>query len=160
MIEEGLALYDLQNFMYDIVWVCDRGSNIKKALEKFTVVHCVAHRLNNVLQATFYQSEINKAKMEVAFGDYYIDSVDYEDDEMSGGVSEETEESCDDEQPSEQKNKSFSYLSTTSSRINPNTTISQLSPDAKRVLLTIVQCKQLVQYIKKVSFMLNYFIVK
>lgn len=54
VIEDGLELYDLKPFMFDIVWVCDRGSNFKKALSRFTVLHCIAHRLNNVLQHTFY----------------------------------------------------------------------------------------------------------
>ncbi|CAF3765087.1 unnamed protein product [Rotaria sp. Silwood1] len=155
VIEEGLALYDLQHFMYDVIWVCDRGSNLKKALEKFTVVHCVAHRLNNVLQHTFYQAEINKVKKDVAFGDYYTNSVEDEDDQIS--ESEEIEESCDDEQLIDIRTEVVSYVSKASSRNNPSTVLAQLAADAKRVLVTIIQCKELVKYIKKVNSILRPF---
>ncbi|CAF3158582.1 unnamed protein product [Rotaria socialis] len=136
--------------MYDIIWVCDRESNLKKALEKYTVVHCVAHRLNKVLQQTFYQAEMNKVKNDVTFGDNYIDSAEDEDDQMSESESEEIEESFDDEELIDKQTKAFN-VSKISSSINPSATLSQLSADAKRVLVTIIHCKQLVKYIKKVN---------
>jgi len=37
------------------MFVSDRGSNIKKALEGHDVLFCFGHRINNVLTRTFYQ---------------------------------------------------------------------------------------------------------
>lgn len=75
--------------------MCDRGSNLKKALEKFPVVHCIAHRLNNTLQKIFFQAETMKAKVDVAFGEYYLDVIDDEDDQISENASEDEEEPID-----------------------------------------------------------------
>jgi hypothetical protein len=154
VIEEGLSLYDLQPFMYDIIWVCDRGSNLKKALEKFTVVHCIAHRLNNILQKIFYQAETNKAKKDVAFGEYYVDLVEDEDDLISGSDSEEVNASDDDDEKLiDKRTKTINYTTATSSKKNATSTLSQLPSDAKRALVTIIHCKELVRYIKKVNLM-------
>ena len=153
MIEEGLALYDLQHFMFDIVWVCDRRSNLKKALEKFTIVHCIAHRLNNVLQKTFYQAELNKANKDIAFNDYYIGSAEDEDDRISEDESEETEESGDDEQLNDKRTTHFNQVSRISIGTNPSMTLARISSDTKRILVTITQCKEPAKYIKKVNLM-------
>ena len=40
--------------MDQMTFVCDRGSNLVKALEDYHVVHCFPHRLNNVLERRFY----------------------------------------------------------------------------------------------------------
>ena len=153
MIEEGLALYDLQHFIFDIVWVCDTGSNLKKTLEKFTVVHCIAHRLNNVLQKTFYQAELNRANKDIAFNDYYIDSAEDEDDRISEDESEEAEESGNGEQLNDKRTTDFDHVSRISSGTNPNMTLAQLSSDTKRILVTIIQCREFVKHIKKVNLM-------
>jgi hypothetical protein len=42
--------------MEKIIFVCDRGSNLVKALEDYKVLHCFPHRLNNVLKRTFYSA--------------------------------------------------------------------------------------------------------
>jgi hypothetical protein len=42
--------------MDKIIFVCDRGSNLVKALEDYQVIHCFPHRLNNVLKRTFYSA--------------------------------------------------------------------------------------------------------
>ena len=34
---------ELTNYMDQITFVCDRGSNLFKALDAYTVVHCLAH---------------------------------------------------------------------------------------------------------------------
>ena len=82
--------------MIYIIWVCDTGSNFVKALSKFTVVHCITHRLNNVLPHTFYQAEINKTKKSV-FADYYIECVEDEDNNISSTDTEDNNSSDDDE---------------------------------------------------------------
>ncbi|CAF1110190.1 unnamed protein product [Adineta ricciae] len=152
VIEEGLALYDLQPFMDDIIWVCDRGSNLKKALDKFTVVHCIGHRLNNILQKTFYQAETSKAKKDIAFGDLYVTIAEDEDDEISGCESEEASSDSDiDEKLLDKRTKNINYASSISNKNNATTTIAQLPSDAKRLLITIIHSKELVQYVKKVN---------
>jgi hypothetical protein len=138
--------------MYDIIWVCDRGSNIKKALEKFPVVHCVGHRLNNTLQKIFYQAETAKAKKDVAFGDYYLDVIEDEDDQICESGSEEDEDGHDDDKLIDKRNRSISYTAAAPGRTNATSTLAQLTSDAKRILVTIIHCKELVKYIKKVNY--------
>lgn len=105
----------------------DRGSNLKKVLEKFTVIHCIGHRFNNVLQKTFYQTETNKAKKDIAFGELYATVDDDEDDEMSDGDSEGnvSSDSDIDEKLIDKRNKTITYVSTTSNKKNAATTLSQ-----------------------------------
>ena len=67
----------LQSFVFDIVLICDRRSNLKK---------------------TFYQAEINKAEKDTAFEDYYIDSIEDEYNQINGSNSEEDDSSCGDEE--------------------------------------------------------------
>lgn len=131
--------------------MCDRGSNLKKALEKFSVVHCIAHRLNNTLQKIFFQAETMKAKVDVAFGEYYLDVIDDEDDQISENASEDEEEQIDVNQLIGKRNQSVNYTSTVPGRNNATATLAQLPIDAKRILVTIIHCKQLVQYVKKVN---------
>ena len=57
ILTEGLSIYDLVPHMGGIVWVTDRRSNIKKVLEQYAVVFCAAHRIDNVLERTFFQHE-------------------------------------------------------------------------------------------------------
>jgi hypothetical protein len=133
--------------MYDIIWVCDRGSNLKKALEKFLVVHCVGHRLNTTLQKVFHQAETTKTKKDVAFGEYYLDIIDDEDDQMSENGSEED----DDDKLIDKRNRSINHTSAVPGRNTSTTTLAQLPSDAKRILVTIIHCKELVKYIKKVN---------
>src|SRR5271163_2842354 len=129
--------------MYDIIWVCDRGSNLKKALEKFPVVHCVGHRLNNTLQKVFYQAETTKAKKDVAFGEFYLDIIDDEDDQISENGSEEDDDASDDDDDKliDKRNRSINYTSAVPGRNAATTTLAQLPSDAKRILVTIIHCK-------------------
>jgi hypothetical protein len=140
--------------MHDIIWVCDRGSNLKKALEKFPVVHCIGHRLNNTLQKVFYQAETTKAKKDVAFGEYHLDIIDDEDDQVSENDSEDNGDVPDDDDKLiDKRNRSVNYTSAAPGRNTATTTLSQLSSDAKRILVTIIHSKELVKYIKKVNSM-------
>ncbi len=144
--------------MFDIIWVCDRGSNLKKALEKFNVVHCIAHRLNNVLQKTFYQAETNKAKKGIAFGDYYLDPVEDEDDQISQSDSEEEEDvSFDDDKLIDKRTRSVNHTTTAPSRNNATNVLAQLPSEAKRALVTVIHSKELVKYIKKVNLLSRHY---
>ncbi|CAF1230016.1 unnamed protein product [Rotaria sordida] len=124
VIEEILSSYDLQPFVFDIVWVCDRQSSLKK---------------------TFYQTEIDEAKKDTVFGDYYIDSIDDDDDQINGSNSEEDDSSCDDDKLLNKRTTSVSYTSTTPSPINVLTILAQLLLVSKRILVTIIQYKELVK---------------
>jgi hypothetical protein len=60
LLEEQLALFDLDRLMNNIVFVTDRGANFVKSLRSHTVLFCVAHRLSNVLKRCFYQNPQKK----------------------------------------------------------------------------------------------------
>ena len=44
------------------MFISDRGSSIKKALEGQDVLFCFGHRVNNILQKTLYQIKPRKVK--------------------------------------------------------------------------------------------------
>ncbi|CAF5007126.1 unnamed protein product, partial [Rotaria sp. Silwood1] len=138
-LEEGLSMYDLVPFMSDIVWVCDGGSNLLKALEKFTVVRCTAHRLNNCLQTIFFQTNALKFKKHILFPDHFHDKSEDEDDQDSNSEDEQKEDGFDDDEVNNQQKACIKYNSTISNRkANAVPFISQLPTNAKRILITIV----------------------
>lgn len=51
-------------YLKNIIWVSDRGSNIKKALEEEDVVFCACHRINNILENLFFQNEEKNKRQE------------------------------------------------------------------------------------------------
>ncbi|CAF1400128.1 unnamed protein product [Rotaria sordida] len=87
--------------------------------------------------------EIVLARKNTVFGDYYIDSIDDDDDQINGSDSEEDDSSCDDDKLLDKRTISVSYISTTPSRINVLTILAQLLLVSKRVLVTIIQYKEL-----------------
>lgn len=151
-MEEGLSLYDLTPFMVDAIWVCDGGSNLLKALDKFTVVRCVAHRLNNCLQAIFFQSEIMKVKKHILFPDQFNDNSDEEDGLDSGTDEGQNDSTNDREQIDDKYPMSMKPGSSKSNKSKITSIIEQMPSDAKRILVIIICCKELVQYVKKVMF--------
>lgn len=46
-----------EEWLSKLTWVTDHGSNIIKALEKYTRINCSAHILHNILQETFSLTE-------------------------------------------------------------------------------------------------------
>ncbi|CAF3329824.1 unnamed protein product [Rotaria sp. Silwood2] len=56
LLRKELLSFGLEDYLSDIVFVTDRGSNFVKGLDGFTVLFCTAHRLNNILKHTFYQN--------------------------------------------------------------------------------------------------------
>lgn len=46
---EYLESYSLDSLINQFVFVSDRGSNIKKALEPYKSIHCFAHMVNNLV---------------------------------------------------------------------------------------------------------------
>lgn len=93
---------------------------------------------------------MNKVKKDVAFADYYANSMEGEADYVSDHDTEDDISSSDEEVLIDKRSKNLNNFYATSTRNNLNNTITQLPSDAKRVLVTIIQCKDLVKYIKKV----------
>lgn len=164
MLEAQLAVFGLKELMDKITFVTDRGANFIKALMAFRVILCVAHRLNNVLKKTFYQT-ISKKKTIVSPGKILTTSTSVCRTEItptktemttittrtfaqaSPEVNEEdiddkndidTEESSDDDDDDDV----VDYTSTT---------IAALPSPAKAILDMIKDCKSLVKYVKKVK---------
>jgi hypothetical protein len=59
-MENQLAQFGLNRYMDNITYVTDRGSNFRKAFRSHKILHCVAHRLNNILKRYFYQNPVKK----------------------------------------------------------------------------------------------------
>ncbi|CAM4750578.1 unnamed protein product [Rotaria magnacalcarata] len=152
VLEEGLSLFDLVPFMSDIIWVCDGGSNLLKALEKFTVVRCVAHRLNNCLQTSFFQTNASKVKKHILFPDHFHDESEDEDDQDSNNENEQNDDGFDDDGVNDRQKACAKYnFIPSNKKSNAISFIAQLPTDVKRILVTIVQCKELVKYVKKIN---------
>ncbi|CAF3830107.1 unnamed protein product [Rotaria sp. Silwood1] len=62
LLRKELLVFGLEDYLSDIVFVTDRGSNFIKGLDGFTVLFCTAHRLNNILKHTFYQNLLKEKK--------------------------------------------------------------------------------------------------
>lgn len=144
-------MYGLQPFIFDMIWVCDGGSNLLKALEKCVVVRCMAHRLNNCLQVIFFQTEMNKVNKQALFPDDFDDKSDDESDHECDTDSNQSEDSSE-EQTNGTEKRSIAITSTSKRQTRKSivTIISQLPLEARRILVTIIDCKELVKYVKKV----------
>ena len=170
VIEQQMRSYDLLVHMDLITFVTDRGSNFVCALRQFKVLHCVAHRLNNVLKRAFYQQP-KKKKREKVTPNKTISKVIIETETTPSKTMKRTTTTT-----SMQSSPEFilpSYLDvrdehydsdstdTTSDDDDDHhqcifidystTTIENLPSSAKHVLQTIKDCKSLVTYVKKVS---------
>lgn len=141
--------------MSDIVWVCDGGSNLLKALEKCTVVRCMAHRLNNWLQAIFFQTETKTMKKKILFPGHFDEKSDDENDLVSDADTDGNQsDDAAEEQINIEEKRPITATSTRQNRKDVVSIISQLPLEARRILVTIIDCKELVQYVKKVSILL------
>lgn len=158
--------------MKNIIWVSDRGSNIKKTLEEEEVVFCSGHRVNNILEKLFFQNE-EKNKREAKKKTQQKRRLDEqsiktfpqnEDEDIRGETSEveseqSSEENDDEENLLHQRERALQdrqkiirkKSNETAVRIN-HLTISKLEipPEAKRVIDVIVSSKELVHYVKLV----------
>jgi hypothetical protein len=165
--------------MRDIVWVTDRGSNIKKILEEYEVVFCSAHRVNNVLAKVFFQVEKRKKKK----NQQLPDEVEEEDEEkMSDSESEGSAEEGGDydetvmnlqhrvttnqqqkrppinQQRSSTKQQHHHQEKTIDTTSHPMTVQvnhlvilkSEIPFEAKRIISLIVSTKKIVKYVKLV----------
>ncbi|CAF4063000.1 unnamed protein product [Rotaria sordida] len=100
-------------------------------------------------------ANIIQARKDTVFGDYYSDSIDDDDDQINGSNSEEDDSSCDDDKLLNKRTTSVSYTSTTPSPINVLTILAQLLLVSKRILVTIIQYKELVKSLNPFLEILN-----
>ena len=150
-----------------ITFVTDRGANFVKGLQFFRVLYCVAHRLNNILKATFYQqSKKNKKKMKMT-PSKTISKIINETEKTPTKMIKKTRTTTKEGSPEidcyfiEEENHNDSDFTEESSEdeedddqlfhIDYATTIlDNLSRSAEHILQTIEGCKSLVAYVKKV----------
>jgi len=148
--------------MRDIVWVTDRGSNIKKVLEEYEVVFCACHRINNILEKVFFQTEKKKNKKKKKNEQSNNEVQEDEVEKMSD--SEQSSEDNDDnaadldqpqrinqrQQQNQQKNTNRTSAAVTITMNHLTILESEIPPEAKRVVDLVVTSKQLVKYVKLV----------
>lgn len=154
--------------MDKVTFVCDRGSNLVKALEDYQVVNCFAHRLNNVLKRTFYsagtQDKVERKRRNNSFNktqnntnSIWNDSAGNDDDPLMDYDDRDSSESeSDDDVVLNEKSVELALRSLSSSsspeRDHVNILEQNLSPYATQILVIIKRCKQLCCYVKRVSF--------
>ncbi|CAF1594607.1 unnamed protein product [Rotaria sp. Silwood1] len=166
-ITAALSRFGLDQLMNEITFVCDRGSNLLKALEDYQVVHCFPHRLNNISKRTFYSAGTKEKKQRKQkkeslkknqnddqpswnnSNDDDNDSLMYYDDRDS------SESESDDDIVLDEKFVELALRSLSSSppeRDHVNVLEKDLPPYAAQILATIVRCKQLCCYVKRVNW--------
>ncbi|CAF4122372.1 unnamed protein product, partial [Rotaria sordida] len=142
VLKKGSSIYDLTIYMRDIIWVTDRGSNIKKILEEYEVVFCSAHRKNLQLHDEFQEDDEEKMT------DSEESSEDYDDNAMDLQQHSPTNQR---RQHHQQKiNNSTSIIVT----VKHNHLVmleSEIPPEATRIITLILSVKQLVKYVKLVN---------
>ncbi|CAF1946674.1 unnamed protein product [Rotaria magnacalcarata] len=144
VLKEGLSIYNLISYMRDIIWVSD------------------PHRVNNVLERLFFQSEKKKKKKK---NQQLIDEVREEDEDEKMSDSEQSGEDNDDNPmdlqqrpPTNQRRQHHQQktinatLYIVSGKVNHLTILkSEIPPGPKRVITLIVSVKQLVKYVKLIN---------
>jgi hypothetical protein len=122
-----------------LLFMSDRGSNIIKALEGHDVLFCFGHRINNVLQRSFYQI-VSKKEKEITITTTITPSKRRLDIQSS---SDEEFNSDNDEifrKPSPSKHPQAVVV------------LSKLPNKPKELLEMITSSKSLVKYVKLVRF--------
>ena len=139
-----------------------------KALRPYSTSNCVAHRLNNVLKAGFYQVKKKKSKKDKATPSPISETTDSSDstsdsDEDEGYVhrhdGDKENESSDDGNKNDKRFEGGQYVyygnggddATLSNTLDYCTIkLPDIPPAALSLLKTIASCKSLVRYVKKV----------
>lgn len=117
----------------------DRGANIIKALEGHDVVFCFGHRMNNVLQRSFYQTSCKQYREPDTNGTRTaskrpLNILDSSDEDLAEGDDDITKKPS----PSKQPEATIS--------------LTDLPNRAKDLLEVISASKTLVKYVKLVCF--------
>lgn len=150
--------------MEKITYVCDRGSNLIKVLEDYNIVHCFPHRLNNVLKRTFYsagtaekKAKKNKKSTKKNDSDDQFNRISFDtndEDPLMDYDDRDSSESEDDDNDVVLDVKTVELalrnLSSSPERDHISILEKDLALPASQVLATIVRCKQLCCYVKRV----------
>ena len=134
-------------------FVIDRGSNLVKALKPYRSLYCYGHRLNNVLKRSFFQSNKKKRKNETA--NVQAPTVQSNKKQTNSDLSIST--SDDDIETVLPIAKRKTKTKITAGVVQSITTdprkleLIDMEPAAQKVIETIVNCKKLVKFVKKVN---------
>ena len=134
-------------------FVIDRGSNLVKALKPYRSLYCYGHRLNNVLKRSFFQSNKKKRKNETA--NVQAPTVQSNKKQTDSDLSIST--SDDDIETVLPIAKRKTKTKVTAGVVQSITTdprkleLTDMEPAAQKVIETIVNCKKLVKFVKKVN---------
>ncbi len=145
---ESYGLDDLTQLHF----ISDRGPNLVKALKPYRPLYCYGHRLNNLLKRTFFQSQKKKKN----------DEAQNTQPSKARQVQNKNQESDLSTSASEDEDESFLPIhrnkKKTTTGVNQSITndprklqLVDLDSSAQEVIKTIVGCKKLVKYVKKVS---------
>ena len=135
------------------------STNFIKALKPYSTTNCVAHRLNNIVKVSFYQTKENLRNNKIDLSEILeiICSFNSENDtDCSEDEVRENNEEAKGTKSSKTTNKNIGgnkgVDSATSSYVLDYSTIklSEIPSSALNILKTIVSCKSAVKYIKKV----------
>lgn len=119
----------------------DRGSNIIKALEGQDVLFCFGHRINNILQRSFYQIVLKQDKLENVMLPITPSKRPY--------LQDSSDSECDSDNDAIFKKPSPSKYP------EAVTILAKLSHKPKELLDVIAASKSLVKYVKLVCFSFN-----
>jgi hypothetical protein len=151
---EPFGIYDLSKLSF----MCDRGTNLVKALQNYETLFCFAHRINNVLKRGFFQLKSNqKATNSSATTQTTASSTTTSgkiDSDESSSSTEEEEEIIKPTKQIKIKTKKPKKDPKSSTVVNDpmKLKLTDLPTKAQEIIETIKQCKKLVRYIKKVLY--------
>ena len=95
-----------------------------------------------------------KFKKHILFPDHFLDKSEEEDEDEDEEDSKSKNEQSENDSGNDETNHQTKSIKFSSTILDENSNIvsviSQLSAEAKRILVTIVQCKELVKYVKQV----------
>ncbi|CAF1516085.1 unnamed protein product [Adineta ricciae] len=148
-IQSALELLDL-NDLSKLNFVSDRGPNLVKALKPYHPIYCYAHRLNNLLKRSFFQSTQKQKQKETSASEASATSskTNNEDDSSTSSSEDEIEYSLP-VVTRKKKTKSKVAGAQENGVDHMKLQLGDLDPAAKTIIQTIVNCKKLVKYVKK-----------
>lgn len=134
--------------------MCDRGANLLKALQDYEVLNCFPHRMNNILKRAFFQSKNNQRSTKKPTTVQVTTSTDADVD-IDQNDSSDSDSSIENEelfQPRKQIKKKKRKRQSANSNVSDQMKLKleDIPIKAQEIIETIIQCKKLVRYIKKV----------
>jgi hypothetical protein len=121
--------------------VCDRGANFLKAFRDLHPITCYGHRLNNVLKRSFFQHQKQSSTSSAISIENASASDEEDDDDDSFHI------------PSKpvKVNKKLNINTKVVKEQMMTTKLIDTPPAVQMLVKTIVECKSLAKYIKKVN---------